>query len=140
MAVTAREIRDRFLKAYPDELIVVYRYAAPGGCCSCLGIQLLGINLGGNEWLDMFKLHKSAGACVNEEEITSKAHPFVYETRDIRDHRRRRDILKNNLKNVFPNHYVHIFLFKARWTRSSQNKGAASFRNDYGHDVDIILS
>ncbi|UJR24097.1 hypothetical protein I4U23_027064 [Adineta vaga] len=140
MTVTAQSIFDTFRKANPDDSILVYKFTAPGGTGNFFGNQLLHINLNGDEWLKAYKLSKSSGSYMNPDEIKAKAFPFIYDTRSITDTTRRRDILKNNLKIVFPDHYVNVFIFNKGWSRNNRSKGATAFKKEYGSDVDIVLS
>jgi hypothetical protein len=140
MAVTARSIFDNFSKAHPEDSILVYKFTTPGGASYYFGTQLLNINLGGSEWLRAYKLSESHGFYMNSDVIKSKAFPFVYDTRSITDSERRRTVLRDSLKNIFPNHYVNVFIFDGAWSRNNLSKGAVAFMNEYGSDVDIVLS
>jgi hypothetical protein len=140
MAVTAQGVFDNFKKAHLEDHILVYKYTASGGACSYYGTELLHINLGGNERLRAFKLSESKGSFMNPNVIKSKAFPFVYDTRSITDSERRRTVLRDSLKNIFPNHYVNVFIFSGAWSRNTRSKGAVDFADEYGADVDIVLS
>ncbi len=66
---------------------------------------------------------------------------FVYDTKSETDDVKRHDSLRDSLKNIFPNHYINVFIYHKRWTRSHTNiKDAAYFTKEYGSDVDIVLS
>ncbi|CAF1159078.1 unnamed protein product [Adineta ricciae] len=140
MAVTAQSIFDNLKAAHPEDNLVVYKYTRPGGASSYFGTQLLNIDLNDDEVLTAYKLSESSGPWMNEAEIKSKAFPFVYDTRSVTDNGRRRTILKVSLKVAFPNHYVNVFIFGSGWSRNNRSKGAAAFKNEYGSDVDIVLS
>ena len=140
MTASAEEIFDNLRKAHPNDSILVYRYTAPGGCGTYSGDQLLHINLGGDVWLEAYKLKESSGSNLDKDEIKVKAFPFVFDTKGITDSAKRRDSLKSSLSKVFPNHNVTVFIFKSSWSRKNRSSGAVSFQNEYGSDVDIVLS
>ncbi|CAM4808231.1 unnamed protein product [Rotaria magnacalcarata] len=130
-ASTAAEIRDNYKKANPDDSVLVYKFAAPGGCGNYHGTLLSHVKLDDGEWLKVIKLQKSNGSNLNEDEIRTKALPFIYDTKDEKESEKRRDRLKNSLRDVFPDHHVSIHIFSGAWSRSSS-------RVRIGHDA--ILS
>ncbi len=140
MAATAKSIFDNFRRAYPDDSILIYTFTPPGGAGSFNGIKLLETTLEGGESLRVFKLTKSSGFHMNPDEIRVKAFPFVSDTGSMKDNTKRRDCLVASLKNIFPDHNLNVFIFGSTWSRYNHSRGAVGFRNEYGPDVDIVLS
>lgn len=140
-SVTATSIHENFHKAFPNDIILVHKYNTPGGTGSFYGNQLLKVQLEDRDWLRVYKLSKSSRPVMNSAEIKRRAFPFVYDTQRIRNPERRRDVLRNNLKNILPDHYVNVGIFGRGWSRYSRNtKGVAYFDKEYGTDIDIVLS
>ncbi len=132
---------ENYKKAYPSDTFVVHKYTSPGGCGLYRGHHLLRIQLVDNDWLDVYKLKQSSGSVLNSDEIKSKAFPFIFDTKGQTDNAKRRDSLNDSLKNLFPNYNVNVFIFEKQWSESMSNiKGSASFTNEYGSDVHIILN
>ncbi len=77
---------------------------------------------------------------MDSDDIKSKAFPFVYDTKGETDLGKRSDKLKASLTNVFPNHNVNVFIFGKTCSRSNYSRGATLFMNDYGSNVNIVLS
>ena len=140
MASSPQSIKENFMKAYPNDLILVYKYTPPGGAGSYNGTKLLETKVQSGETLKAFKLTRSGGPNMNSDEIKAKAFPFVYDTRSITNDERRRDLLQASLKNIFPNHNVNVFIFNDGWSRSCCSKGSVAFKNEYGSTIDIVLS
>lgn len=134
------EIYDNLIKAYPSDYFVVYKFTAPGGASHYSGTQLFDLKVSDGDWVQAYKLNASSGPSLTAEEVKQKAFPFVYDTKGITDNGNRRDKLRDNLKSMFPNHNVTVFIFGHSWTRTGRSKGATSFKNEYGSDVDIILT
>ena len=140
MDVTVETVIENFKKAYPSDTFLVY-ISSGGGTTSFYGTCLLHVKLDGEQWLDVFKLSQSSGISMTGEDVKAKAFPFVYDSKSESDVTIRRDILRNRLKSVFPNHHVNIFVCTTGWRRNSSNiKGSAFFQKEYGSTVDIILS
>lgn len=140
MSVTAKGIRDQFHETYPSDYFYVCKFTAPGGVCGYNGNNLLDAQLDDEDWLQVYKLMESSGSKLNDDEIRQKALPFVYDTKDITDGEMRRDRLREDLKMVFPEHNVNVFLYKNKWSYASWSKGCFAFLNAYGLDVVIVLS
>ena len=137
----AESIIANFKRAYPNDSIVAYEFKS-GGAGSFSGEQLLDISLNNGSFLKVFKLSKSSGVSMDSDQIKVKAFPFVYETTHITDGARRRDILKNKLGAMFPNHNVNVFIFNdSNWSRNNINtKGSTYFEKSYGSEVDVVLT
>ncbi len=141
MSVIADNIMENYKKAYPSDTFVVHKFTAPGGCGWRHGYQLLRIQLVDNDWLDVYKLIQSSGSVLNSDDIKTKAFAFIYDTKDQTDDEKRRESLYDSLKNVFPNHYVNVFIFTKQWSWNVNNsKGSVSFTDKYGSDVHIVLN
>ncbi|CAF1267683.1 unnamed protein product [Adineta steineri] len=130
-----------FQRAFPNDTIVAYKYKN-GGTGWFYGTILLEVKLIDGYFLRIIKLSKSAGNYVTSDEIKSTANSFINKTKGEVDSVKRRDILSNELKNVFPSHYVNIFIFDdTDWTRNGHNtKGSAYFEKNYGSEVSIVLT
>ena len=138
--MSATDIVDAFKKAFPDDTILAHTFKS-GGASSFTGEKLVDVQLKSEEWLRIFKLSRSSASYLSGDEIKVKVFPFVYDTKNINDSERRRDILKDKLKILFPQHNVNLFIFNGScWSRSSNNtKGIAFFEKEYGSEVDIVL-
>jgi hypothetical protein len=139
--MTANDIKANFMRAYPTDSIVVYKFKS-GGFGSYNGEKLLDVTLDNGYNLRIYKLLKSSGAHMNTEEIKAKALPFIYESRNMIDDGQRHTILQNKFKTMFPNHYVNVFIFNGSdWARQSNNtKGSIYFEKDYDSEVDVVLN
>lgn len=138
---SAEYIKKTFQEVFPNDAILVYR-STTGGWGRFIGQKLLGVQLKDGYWLEIFKVSQSSGEIMTSAEIKAKADGLITETKSETDKVKRRDILHEKLKALFPNHNVHVFLFgDSLWSRSTHsNKGAAYYEKDYGSEVDIVLS
>ncbi|CAF1036747.1 unnamed protein product [Rotaria sordida] len=140
MTVSAARLRNIFQTAYPNDYFYVCKFTAPGGSSSYEGQILLNVQLGDQDWLRVYKLSKSSGLPVNTDDIKRKAFPFVFDTKGITNNEKRRDRIRNSLRSVFPHHHIHVIIYNDAWESASSAKGSASFMNEYGSDVCVILS
>ncbi len=66
---------------------------------------------------------------------------FMIQKNETNVVKKRRDKLRNSLKNIFPNHNVNVFIFIKGWRCIATNsKGAVYLTKHYGSNVDIVLS
>lgn len=137
----ANIIIDNFKMAFPGEVILAHTFKT-GGACSFTGQKLIDVQLKDGSWLRLFKLNKSSADQVHGDDIKVKLFPFVYDTKSMTDGEQRRDLLKEKLKVLYPQHNIHIFVFgDGLWARYSVNtKGNAYFAKEYGSEIDVILS
>ncbi|CAF1110381.1 unnamed protein product [Adineta ricciae] len=138
---SAEYIKTTFQEAFPNDAILVYR-STTGGWGRFIGKKLLGVQLKDDYWLEIFKVSQSTGETMTSDAIKSIANDVITETKSETDNVKRRDVLHEKLKALFPNHNVHVFLFNdSHWSRSTHShKGAAYYEKDYGSEVDIVLS
>ena len=129
-----------FQKAYPDDTILFYKFKS-GGASSYYGERLLKVKLDDGYFLQIIKLLKSSGELMNSDDIKTKAFPFVYESKNEINDIQRRDTLREKLKNMFPKHYVNVFIFNdSDWSRYGNNtKGGTYFTKEYGSEIDVVL-
>jgi len=141
MALTVAKIAENLEEAYPEDSFLVYKFIAPGGACWFHGNKLVDVKLDDGDLLRIYKLSTSSGSSMKSDEIKAKAFPFIYETKGETDNTRRRDKLRDSLKNVFPNHHVNVFILYPPWNRNHWNvKGTTSFKDEFGSHVDIVLN
>ena len=90
----------------------------------------------------MFKLSESSAAIVKDEEIKYKVFPFIYETQNVTDNVKRRSIITEKIKVLFPQHYVNVFVFNDEsWSRHSfGTKGRTYSQSMNGIEVDSFRS
>jgi hypothetical protein len=134
MVVTAQGIFDNFKRAHPDDSILVYKYTAPGEACSCFGAELLHINLEGSEWL---RASKSVTGSSRRRDLFKKSLKYVFSDYDVNVFTFQDDWSRNF---AFQDDWSRNFNFQDDWSRKINSKGAVFFRNEYGSDVDIVLS
>ncbi|CAF1055542.1 unnamed protein product [Rotaria sordida] len=133
-------ILDNFKATYPNDSFYVCKYKAPGGTSFYHGKKLLEIQLKDQDWLTVHKLVRSLGTNVNDNEVKQKALPIINDTIKITNYETRCDRICDNLKMIFPNHHVNVFIYGNDWQCAYHSKGKASFKKDYGSDVFIVLS
>ena len=138
----AEEIRDNFSKMFPSESFQVIQ--ASNYCVSSFnGELLLKVKLEDGNYLLVLKMRVSDGPKISNDEVFQKAFPWVYESKKTPDVDRRRDFLKENISNLFPQYHVLVLMFKAgqSWAAPyAKAKANAVFAKDYGdHDIIIIL-
>ena len=135
-----KTIKSNFMKAFPNDTILIYKFKS--ACAGTYhGVRLVSVTLKDGYYLKIYKLSKSAGEWMTEHQIKTKGLDLVEKTSNETTMTKRRNILKEKLKILFPNHYVTVFVFSgSSWARDSFNiKGTAYFEK-YGSEVDIILS
>lgn len=137
----SKDIAANFKTAFPNDSILVYEFKS-GGASSYDGNALVDVKLDTGYHLLVFKLNKSTGPPMSSDEIKSKALVFINDTKNETDGGQRRNILRDKLENVFPDHRVNIFIFgDGDWSRYGSNiKGITCFEKDYGSHVDIVLN
>lgn len=140
MSVCVSSIRDNLRATYPDDFFCVSKCTPPGGACWYYGTILIEAQLKDGDWLRVYRLAKSSGHRIDNNEVKQKALPFVIDTKHITNEEKRRDQLRDSLKSVFPQHHVNIFIFDRKWESAYTNKGHASFSGEYGSLVSIILT
>lgn len=140
MAINIQHIRNSFKAACPEGLFYVCKHAKPGGSGSYYGKYLLELELKDEDWLIVYQLSRSSGSIMDDNEVRQKVFPFIDNTRTILDITVRRDLLRDALKYVFPNHNVNIFIYEKDWQNAYYGKGSASFIDECGLDVCIVLS
>jgi hypothetical protein len=135
------DILASFKRAYPNDSIVIYKFKN-GRASSFLGERLLKIKLDNGYFLQIVKLSTSSGGHMSSDEIKAKAFAFVYESKHEKDDVKRRDLLRDKFKVLFPDHLVNVFLFSdSDWGRYANNiKGGTFFEKDYGSEVDVVLN
>ena len=140
MAVNLGDIRDNFRKAYQNGSVYVGKYAPGNRHWLCYGDNLLEVKLADGDWLHIHKLFDSSGSGMNDDIVKEKAFPFVYDTKSITNTVTRCNRLSEHLKNIFPDHYVSVFVYNDYFTYSGFCKGLAYFTNGYGSSVAVILN
>lgn len=131
---------DNLKKAYPKDSFVVYK-AANDWSTRYYGHTLLNFQLKDGQWLCVLKLSSSSGPAVLEDDIKTKAFPVVFSTKSVTNATQRCKELHDQLKAIFPQHRINVFVANSAWSGYEHNvKGSKTFANQYGSDVDIVLN
>ncbi|CAF1508829.1 unnamed protein product [Adineta ricciae] len=131
----------KFHEVFPNDTIVAYKYKS-GSAEWFYGTKLLDLQLKDDYWLRIIKFSTSVGESMTTDHVQLRATPYILKTKAETDGSKRRDILRDELKTAFPNHFVNVFIYNDNdWTRSSRNaKGTAYYEKNYGTEVDIVLT
>lgn len=140
MSDTVTDILETFRVIYPNNLFYVCKCTAPGGGSWYSGQKILLVQLKDGDWLAVHRLTKSWGLPMSNKDVEQKVLPFIADTKDITDSETRCNQLHDDLTSVFPDHHVNIFIYEDSWQNAYYSKGSATFTNEYGSDVCIVLS
>ena len=133
-------VLNTFKEIYPQDAFVVVK-GAFNWRSHFRGKSLLYVKLENKEYFHIGKLEISSGAKLNKIDVKSKAFPFVFQSKDIKNVSERCFKLRDQLTPIFPHHKLYVFVANSTWNRLSHNiKGEVTFRKQYGSDVDIILT
>ena len=136
---TPSEIAENLDKSFPSNGIFCWQCETSS--YSYNGDILMDLKINDTKkFLTCVKLNISSGSSLTDDEFKSNAFIWVYDSKGEKDAEKRRDLLKDKLKNAFPSHNITICIFKGGYSFAIRGQKAfAVFQNEYGdHDILVV--